>query len=141
MRIRDVILEGINNVRERMAQAIIHDGDWPALGRDVARVSVAALVALAVAVIILALAKKILGTLLGKIFSVPLILLIIGLLYDNFLAGSRNKRKAEHEAEKLEVWAGRAYEYVRDSMFYVVQAMADRMKCKAKLSPRHRNGQ
>lgn len=134
MRIRDEILERINNVRERMAQAI-HDGDWPALGWDVARVSVAALVALAVAVVILALVGKILGTVLGKIFSVPLVLLIIGWVYGKFLAGSRNKRKAEREAEELEAWAGRAYEYVRDSMFYVVQAMADRMKVVKPHSP------
>lgn len=127
MRIRDEILERINNVRERMAQAI-HDGNWPALGWDVARVSAAALVVLAVALVILALVGKILGTLLGKIFSVPLVLLIIGWVYGKFLEGPHNERKAERDAEELEAWAGRAYKYVRDSLFYVVQALADRMK-------------
>lgn len=125
MRIRDEILERINNVRERIAQAI-HDGNWSALGWDIALVIAMMMVTVAIAVGVLALVWKILGTLLGKIFSVPLVLLIIGLVYENFLGGSRNARQMERDAADLERWAGQVYYYVRDSMYYVFRAVARR---------------
>jgi len=78
--------------------------------------------------LLIALLWKALGTLLGKVFMVPMVLFILGLSYKMNLEDSRKARQAEREADKLEVWAERAYEYVRDSMFYVVQAIADRIK-------------
>lgn len=126
MSIRDEILERINNVRVRIAQAI-HDGDWSALGWNTALILAVVMVAVALAVVVLALVGKILSTLLGKIFSVPLILLVIGLIYDGFFSGSRKARQTESIEESLERWAEQVYGYVRDSMFYVVQAMASRV--------------
>ena len=128
------IVERFNRWCEDTAQSI-RDSNWSVVGWNIALALAIVMVVVALAVAVLALVGKILGTVLGKIFSVPLVLLIIGLVYDNFFAGSRNKRKAEREAEELEAWAGRAYEYVRDSMFYVVQAMADRMKVVKPHSP------
>lgn len=125
MRIRDEILERINNVRERIAQAI-HDGNWSALGWDIALVIAMMMVTVAIAVGVLALVWKILGTLLSKIFSVPLVLLIIGLVYENFLGGSRKARQTERDGDALERWAGQVYYYVRDSMYYVFRAVARR---------------
>lgn len=119
MSIREEILERINNIRVRIAQAI-HDGDWPALGWNVALIVAIVMVAVALAVVVLALVWKILGTLLGKIFAVPLVLLfILGLSYKM----NRKERKpiigdSFGEAEEV-------YEYVRDAMFLVFRAVSE----------------
>ena len=91
MKIRDEIFEQFNIVRERIAQGI-HDNDWSAVGWNVALIAAVIMVAVALAVGVLALVWKILGTLLGKIFSVPLLLLILG------LAAKGQQRKPEPEA-------------------------------------------
>lgn len=126
MSIREEILERINNVRVRIAQAI-HDGAWSAVGWNIALVLAVVMVAVALAVGVLVLVGKILSTLLGKIFSVPLILLIIGLAYDNFGGGSRKKNIVDRTAEALTRWAEQVYYYVRDSMYYVFRAVARKM--------------
>ena len=127
MRIRDAIFERLNEIRERIAEGI-HDKDWSAVGWNIALVLAVVMVAAALAVGALALVGKILSTLLGKVFAVPLILLIIGLVYDNFLSGSRKERIAERTAEALNRWAEQVYYYVRDSMYYVFRAVARRME-------------
>ena len=73
MKIRDEIFEQFNIVRERIAQGI-HDNDWSAVGWNVALIAAVIMAVVALAVGVLALVWKILGTLLGKIFSVPLVL-------------------------------------------------------------------
>ena len=78
MSIRDEIRERFNNIRECIAQGI-HDGDWSAVGWNVALILAIVMVAVALGVGALALVWKILGTLLGKVFAVPLFLLIFGL--------------------------------------------------------------
>lgn len=124
MSIREEILERINNVRVRIAQAI-HDGDWSAVGWNVALILAVVMVAVALAVVVLALVGKILGTLLGKVFAVPLVLLIIGLSYDTFFNGSHKARQTGRGAV-LEKWAEQVYFYVRDSMYYVFRTVARR---------------
>lgn len=57
MKIRDEILERINSVRERIAQAI-HDSDWSTVGWNVALVLAVVMVAVALAVGTLALVGK-----------------------------------------------------------------------------------
>lgn len=125
MSIRDAILERFNNIRERIAQGI-HDSDWFTVGWSVALIAAVVMVAVALAVGVLALVWKILGTLLGKIFSIPLVLLAIGLVYDNSLSGLRKESIVERSKEALERWAGQVYFYVRDSMYYVLRAVARR---------------
>ena len=71
MKIRDEIFEQFNIVRERIAQGI-HDNDWSAVGWNVALIAAVIMAVVALAVGVLALVWRILGTLLGKIFSVPL---------------------------------------------------------------------
>lgn len=126
MKIRDEIFEQFNIVRERIAQGI-HDHDWSAVGWNVALIAAVIMAVIALAVGVLALVWKILGTLLGKIFSVPLVLLVMGLVYEKFFNGSRKARQTEHNGDTLERWAKQVYGYVRDSMYYVIQAMASRV--------------
>jgi len=118
MSIRDEILERVNNVRERIAQAI-HDGDWSALGWNIALVLAIVMVAIALAVGVLALVGKILGTLLGKIITVPLVLLILGLSYQMNRKG-RGAIIGDPISSPEET-----YEYVRDAMFLVFRAVSE----------------
>lgn len=125
MKIRDEIFEQFNIVRERIAQGI-HDNDWSAVGWNVALIAAVIMAVVALAVGVLALVWKILGTLLGKIFSVPLVLVVISLVYEKFFGSSRKARQTEHNGEALERWAGQVYYYVRDSMYYVFRTVARR---------------
>lgn len=121
MSIRNEILERCNKARERIAKAI-HDGDWSALGWNVALVLAIVMVAVALSVGVLALVGKILGTLLGKIFAVPLALSILGLSYKM----NCKERQTDRDTAALEKWARQVYFYVRDSMYYVFRAVARR---------------
>lgn len=125
MKIREEILARFNAVRERIAQGI-HDSDWPAVGWNVALIAAVVMVAVALAVGVLALVWKILGTLLGKIFAVPLVLFILGLSYKMNLEDSRKARQAERNGDALEWRAGQVYYYVRDSLYYVFRTVARR---------------
>ena len=126
MKIREEILARFNAVRERIAQGI-HDSDWSAVGWNVALIAAVVMVAVALAVGILALVWKILGTLLGKIFAVPLVLFILGLSYKMNLEDSHRAHIVERTVEALTRWAEQMYGYVRDSMYLVIQNMADRV--------------
>ena len=131
MKIRDEIFEQFNIVRERIAQGI-HDNDWSAVGWNVALIAAVIMAVVALAVGVLALVWKILGTLLGKIFSVPLVLVVISLVYEKFFGSSRKARQAEHNGEALERWAGQVYYYVRDSMYYVFRKIG-RASCRERV--------
>lgn len=126
MSIRDEIRERFNNIRECIAQGI-HDGDWSAVGWNVALILAIVMVAVALVVGALVLVGKILGALLGKVFAVPLVLLVIGLVYENFFSGPRKAHIVERTEEALTRWAEQVYFYVRDSMYYVFRAVARRM--------------
>lgn len=122
-----------NAIKERwskfckgVAQAI-SGNDKAAQARYAGIILALVLIVLALSVGVLALMGKILGTLLGKIFSVPLILLIAGLVYEKFFSGPRKKGKVKRTVEELIRWAGQVYFYVRDSMYYVFRAVARRM--------------
>lgn len=125
MKISDEIVERINKRRECIAQAI-HDGDWATIAWNVALVFAFAMVAVALTVGILVLVLKVLGTLLGKVFAVPLVLFILGLSYKMNLEDSRKEHHVDSNAEALERWAGQVYFYVRDSIYYVFRAVARR---------------
>ena len=47
-------------------------------------------------------------------------------MYKAYFGGSREPDEDERNAEKLKKWAKQVYGYIRDSMFYVVQNLADR---------------
>lgn len=124
MKIRDEILERFNKIRERIAQGI-HDGDWSAVGWNVALVLAVVMVAFALAVGVLALVWWVLGTLLGKVFAVPLVLFILGLSYKMNLEDSRAAHRVKGESAMLEEWADGIYEYVRDAMFLAFRAVSE----------------
>lgn len=124
MKITDAILERINHVRERIAQAI-HDGDWSTVAWNAALVLAVIMVAVALSVGVLALAWKVLSTLLGKIFAVPLALLILGLSYKINFEDSRTARRVQNESAALDEWAEEMYDYVRDAMFLVFRAVSE----------------
>lgn len=127
--ILDAIKGHIDRIRKNIAQAI-KDIDVPTLARYGGIGLIALLIALLVVIVltagVLALMGKILGTLFGKIVSVPFVLLVIGLVYDGFLSGSRKARQTERNGDALERWAGQVYYYVRDSIYYVFRALARR---------------
>ena len=120
MGIRDAILERFNNIRERIAQGI-HDDDWSAVGWNVALIAAVVMVAVALAVGVLALVWKILGTLLGKIFAVPLVLFILGLSYKMNLEDSRTAPPPPPSIDDVEY----EHELVCDATFLVLQDAAD----------------
>lgn len=120
------IVDRFNGFFEATAQAI-RDSDWNTVLRNAGFTLAFVLCVLAAALVILVLVGKVLGTLLGKIFVVPLILLLLGLSYKANFEDSRKARLVERDAATLNRWAEQVYGYVRDSMYYVVQAMADRM--------------
>lgn len=124
MKIKDTILERFNNVRERIAEGI-HDGDWSAVGWNAALILAVVMVIVTLGVVVLALVWKVLGSLLGKIIAVPLVLFILGLSYKLNFEDSRKARQTDRDAATLKGWAEQVYEYVRDSLFYVLQAMAN----------------
>lgn len=124
MKIRDEILERFNKIRERIAQGI-HDGDWSAVGWNVALVLAIVMVAFALAVGVLALVWKVLGTLLGKVLAVPLVLFVLGLSYKLNLEDSRGAHRAKRESATLDEWAEGIYEYVRDAMFLAFRAVSE----------------
>lgn len=124
MKIRDEILERFNNVRERIAHGI-HDGNWSAVGWNVALILAIMMVAAALGVGVLALVWKILGTLLGKVFAVPLVLFILGLSYKMNLEDSRAAHRAKRESATMGEWVESIYEYVRDAMFLVFRAVSE----------------
>ena len=126
MKIRDEIFEQFNIVRERIAQGI-HDNDWSAVGWNVALIAAVIMAVVALAVGVLALVWKILGTLLGKIFfSCRWFWLSSASCMRSFFGSSRKARQTEHNGEALERWAGQVYYYVRDSMYYVFRTVARR---------------
>ena len=127
MSILEEIQARINAFKDHIAQAI-HDGDWSTVGWNVALVLAVVMVAVALAVGTLALVGKILGTLLGKVLAVPLVLFVLGLSYKYNLEDSHKARQTERDADTLERWAEQVYGYVRDSTYYVVQAMAGRVR-------------
>ncbi len=120
MRIRDEILERLNEIRERIAEAI-HDGNWSALGWNIALVLAIVMVAVALAVGILVLAWKILGTLLGKVLAVPLVLFVLGLSYK---MDKRTLHRNKTESATLDEWAEGIYNYVRDAVFLVLHEVS-----------------
>ena len=122
MKIRNEILERFNKIRERIVQAI-HDGDWSAVAWNVA--IVLAIVAVALGRGRSGLARKVLGTLLGKIFAVPLVLFILVLSYKMNLEHSRAAYCVKSESAMLDEWADGVCEYVRDAMFLVFRAVSE----------------
>lgn len=102
IKIRNEILERFNKIRERIVQAI-HDGDWSAVAWNVA--IVLAIVAVALGRGRSGLAWKVLGTLLGKIFAVPLVLFILVLSYKMNLENSRAAYCVKSEFAMLDEWA------------------------------------
>lgn len=125
MKIKDAILERWYDVRDRMAYAI-QDGDWTTLLWYIGLVLAVVLAALALGVGVLALIWKAFGTVLGKIFAVLLVLFIFGKSYQLNFEDSRKARQAERDIAELNRWATQVYGYVRDSMYYVLQNLADR---------------
>lgn len=125
MSILEEIQARINAFKDRIAQAI-HDGDWSTVGWNVALVLAVGMAAVALAVGTLALVGKILGTLLGKVLAVPLVLFVLGLSYKVNFEDSCKTRRTERNGEALERWAGQVYYYVRDSIYYVFRAVARR---------------
>lgn len=119
MSILEEIQARINDFKGRIAQTI-HDGDWSALGWNVALVLAVLLVAVALAVGVLALAWKVLGTLLGKIFATPLVVCIGLVILRQYLQMEQNKRK-----NPLPPLPEETYEYVRDAMFLVFRAVSE----------------
>ena len=115
MKIRDEIFERFNTIRERIAQGI-HDGDWSAVAWNVALILAIVMVAFALAVAGLALVWKVLGTLLGKVFAVPLFLLIFGLA----VTEQRKPRTGDRETDPEQV-----YEYVLNALFLVFRAVSE----------------
>ena len=115
MSIRDEIRERFNNIRECIAQGI-HDGDWSAVGWNVALILAIVMVAVALGVGALALVWKILGTLLGKVFAVPLFLLIFGLA----VTEQRKPRTGGRETDPEQV-----YGYVLNALFLVFRAVSE----------------
>lgn len=121
----DAIKDHVDRIRKNVARAI-KDVDVPTLARYSCIGVIGLLIVVALAVGGLALVGKVLDTLLGKIFSVPLVLLVIGLVYDGFFSGSRKAHQTERNGDALERWAGQVYFYVRDSIYYVFRAVARR---------------
>lgn len=124
MSILEEIKTHIDNFKTRIAQEI-HDKAWSSLGWDVALVIAVVMVAVALAVGALALVGKVLGTLLGKILAVPLVLFILGLSYKLNLEDSRAAYRAKRESATLDEWAEGIYEYVRDAMFLAFRAVSE----------------
>lgn len=124
MKIRDAILERFNKIRERIALGI-HDGNWSAVGWNVALVLAVVMVAFALAVGALALVWKALGTLLGKVLAVPLVLFVLGLSYNLNLEDSQAAHRVKGESAMLDEWADGIYEYVRDAMFLAFRAVSE----------------
>lgn len=117
---KEAIQKRLDLVQERIAQAL-YDGDWSTLIWNIALVLAILLAAVALGVGILAVVWKILGTLLGKVFAAPIVLLILGLSYN---MNRKNKRK-KREPLPPEEWADGIYEYVRDAMFLVLRAVSE----------------
>lgn len=124
--ILDAIKDHVDRIRKNVAKAIT-DVDVPTLARYSGISLIVLLVVITLGVGTLALVGKILGTLLGKVFAVPLVLFVLGLSYKMNFEDSRKARQTERIGETLEQWAEQVYGYVRDSMFFVVQAMASRV--------------
>ncbi len=124
MSVLNELHERVNSVRERIAQGI-HDGDWSAVGWNVALVLAIVMVAVALTVGVLALVGKILGTLLGKIIAVPLVLFILGLSYKMNCEDRRALYRHKNESAALDEWAESVYDYVRDAIFLVIRSVSE----------------
>lgn len=118
------IMERLNEFSERTAQAI-RDSDWKIVARNVGIALAAILFTLVLVMGILILIGKALGTLLGKIIAVPLVLFILGLSYKMNLEDSRAAHRIKNESTMLDEWADGIYEYVRDAMFLAFRAVAE----------------
>lgn len=121
MKISDALLEYWYKVRDRMAYAI-QDGDWATLLWNIGFILAVVLAALALGAGILVLAWKVLGTLLGKIFSVPLVAFILILSYK---MNRKDKQPGDGKPIKLDEWADGIYDYVRDAVFLVLRAISE----------------
>ena len=121
MKISDALLEYWYKVRDRMAYAI-QDGDWATLLWNIGFILAVVLAALALGAGILVLAWKVLGTLLGKIFAVPLVAFILILSYK---MNRKDKQPGDGKPIKLDEWADGIYDYVRDAVFLVLRAVSE----------------
>ena len=120
MKITDAIRERLHEVRDRIAYAI-QNSDWATLGWNVAFVLAIVLVAVASGVGILALVWKVLGPLLGKIFTGFLVLFILGLSLKDALPA----RQKIGEPATLDEWADNIYYYVLDALFLALRAVSE----------------
>lgn len=118
------IMGRLNEFSEHTAQAI-RDSDWKTVAQSTGIALAAVLFILALVVVILILIGKALGTLLGKVLAVPLVLFILGLSYKMNLEDSRAIHKAKSESAKLDEWAEGIYEYVRDAVFLAFRAVSE----------------
>lgn len=118
------IVDRLNGFFEDTADAI-RDKDRRTEVRNVGIVLAAIFIIIALTVGVLALVWKILGTLLGKVFAVPLVLFILGLSYKMNLEDSRAAHRAKCESATIGEWAESIYEYVRDAMFLVFRAVSE----------------
>lgn len=122
--ILDAIKGHVDRIRKNVAQAI-KDVDVPTLARYGGIGLIALLAVIALGVGVLALVGKILGTLLGKVLAVPLVLFVLGLSYKLNLEDSRAAHRAKCESATMGEWAENIYEYVRDAMFLVFRAVSE----------------
>lgn len=80
---------------------------------------------MAVVVVALALVGKVIGTLLGKVFAVPLILFILGMSYKMNYEDSRAAHRKKSEPATWDEWACGVYDYVRDAVFLVLRSVSE----------------
>lgn len=121
MKISDALLECWYKVRDRIAYAI-KDGDWSTLLWNIGLVLAVVLAVLALGVGVLALVWKAFGTVLGKIFAVPLVAFILIMSYK---MNSKDKRPKGGTPYDFDEWADGIYDYVRDAVFLVLRAVSE----------------
>lgn len=68
---------------------------------------------------------KLLGTLLGKVLAVPVVLFIMGMSYKMNFEDARAARRKKSEPATWDEWAANIYEYVRDAVFLAFRAVSE----------------
>lgn len=120
----DAVKSRLHEFSSGIAQAI-SDSDWKTVFYNAGIALVVVLGAVALAVVVLVLVGKILGTLLGKVFAVPLVLFILGLSYKMNLEDSRKARRIKSESATLDEWAEEVYGYVLNALFLVFRSVSE----------------
>lgn len=113
------ILDALNEKKKKIQKNVgkaIRDTNVPVLAQYIGILLVVLIIAVALGVGVLALVWKVLGTLLGKVFAVPLFLLIFGLA----VTEQRKPRTGGREIDPEQV-----YEYVLNALFLVIRAVSE----------------